>query len=486
MRLAQPPLWVSALVLGACSSNPTPSSPVPPLAITSMAPAPNALAVETGASVRVTFNQAIDPASLTPATLTLTANGVPLPLGLSYDTGTHTVAATAPLLPDSTYRVTVTTAVRSVGGAVLGAPVQWTFTTRPWQAVTVDSRGDVGYENALAVDGDGGVHVAYENNSIAGVKYATCAADCAAAAQWDTVTVDSGGSVNVGMIGSLAVEGDGRLHITYLDLTLANLRYATCATMCLTIASWTTVAPDDSRKVWESPSLAVDQSGGVHVSYEGGATPSLKYATCTGTCTTFANWDTVTVDASGEVGLYSSLAVDGSDRVHVSYQDVTHADLRYATCAVACTSAGNWQVVTVDAPGAVGYFTSLGVDESGRVHVSYSDVNGDLKYATCAAACTTAAGWQEVTVPTPEPVQGPNIALAVDGSGRLHVTYTTGGSDLGYATCATACATAANWRAVLVDTAGDVGGGTSLAVDASGRVHVSYHDQTNADLRYAE
>ena len=93
------------------------------------------------------------------------------------------------------------------------------------------------------------------------------------------------------------------------------------------------------------------------------------------------SWHRVTVDNAGGVGLYTSIAVSPSDgRVHISHFDIGHRDLEYATCAASCTSAASWQRLTLDQTGQVGEFTSLALDSGGKVHISYFDRAGFVKY----------------------------------------------------------------------------------------------------------
>jgi Big-like domain-containing protein len=481
--------FILGLGLTACGGDDG-SSPTPPpaLEISAMTPAPNATEVETGAAVTVTFNQAIDPATLTAATFKVTTAGLALSVAISYDAATRTATLSAPLLPDSTYEVEVTTGVRTTADSALGAAARWSFATRAWSATTAHT-GNVGQYTSLVVDGSGRRHVTYYNAAIGNLEYVTCTSRCTVPQgvyeSWGSgTTVDSLGSV--GHHTSLGVDGDGRLHVSYLDNTNGNLKYATCAGpgACNLAANWQATTVDTSGFVGRFTSLAVDASGRLHVSYVDDTKQDLKYATCVSACTTGASWQVVTVDSLAVVEQHTSLVVDASGRLHVSYP--TSGVLKYATCAAPCTTTARWQAATVDASFA-GAYTSLAVVASGRLHVSYTDAaTQDLKYATCAGACATAANWQAVTLETAGS-DGQFPSLAVDGRGRIHVAfYDFASADLKYATCAAACTTATSWRMVVVDAAGFVGTHTSIAVGNSGHIHVSYRDATNSALKYIE
>ncbi len=69
----------------------------------------------------------------------------------------------------------------------------------------------------------------------------------------------------------------------------------------------------------------MNQWPNVHISYLDYTNFDLKYATGT-----FGSWSIETVDSAGEVGMCTSIALDSSDNVHISYFDLTNYNLKYA------------------------------------------------------------------------------------------------------------------------------------------------------------
>jgi alpha-tubulin suppressor-like RCC1 family protein len=335
----------------------------------------------------------------------------------------------------------------------------------------IDSTGNIGQHTSIAIDSNGFKHISYFDYSNQDLEYATDKSG-----SWVTHSVETTG--NVGYYTSIAVDSNDNVHISYFDNTNDDLKYATDKS-----GSWVTTSVDTSGHVGSWTSIAIDSNDAVHISYYDSTNDDLKYATCSSGCATASNWNDVSVRTAGNVGSWNSIAIDSTDAVHISYRDSTNNNLKYATCSSGCTSASNWNDVTVDT-GNVGHYTSIAIDSNDAVHISYYDLaHKDLKYATCSSGCTTASNWNDVSVDTAGYV-GSYTSIAIDSNDAVHISYRDSTiDDLKYATCSSGCTTASNWNDVAVDT-DNVGHYTSIAIDSNDAVHISYYDLANDDLKY--
>jgi LPXTG-site transpeptidase (sortase) family protein len=290
--------------------------------------------------------------------------------------------------------------------------------------------------------------------------------------------VDGAGSV-VGLYTSIAVNSNGFPVIGYFDDTDNQMLLAICNDLACTAPTIRDVAPGAGPQ-GSFTSLQLDSSGFIMVSYYEFPAEDLHFLHCDDDqCTTFSD---VAIDSANQVGSYTSLALNSAGNGVISYYESGGGgNLKLAVCNDAdCTAP---TIVTVDG-GAEdrGLFTSLRLDADIPVIAYHELDNNDVYLARCSdAACTTA---------TINLVDGGNsvgydqISLQLDASGFPVMSYydqTMGALKLAHCSDLD-CSGAITIN--VVDDAGNVGQFSSMKLDGSLPV-ISYYDATNGALKLA-
>ncbi|MCK9581280.1 MAG: hypothetical protein M0Q92_12655 [Methanoregula sp.] len=245
-----------------------------------------------------------------------------------------------------------------------------------WSTGIVDN-GDtllsnIGQHSSLAFDSAGVPHIAYNNgNHFAALQYVT-----RNGTSWDFAAVDGSTKVigDTGYDPSLVMDPAGLPFIAYRD----GKHYGTLMAAHLNASGTWEIATVDagSSKFSDTgymPSVALDADGRPHISYYDADNGDLRFASWDG-----AKWILETLDEKGDVGAYSSLAIDSHNQPYISYYDATKQTLRFTTKNPATQ---RWIYWTID-EGNVGTWSSLALDPLGHPSVVYYDAAiHALKYA---------------------------------------------------------------------------------------------------------
>lgn len=394
-----------------------------------------------------------------------------------------------------------------------------------WLVETIEAGNDcmVGGDNSLALDSAGRPHVSY-NDSGPGAEPYSLKHAVRDGGGWITETLETGGFIGSN---SLAIDDADNLHIVYEAAdTDSHIKYTTWNG-----SSWQkepilthddfldgiSLALDDNQHphfsyyadvgdtrelryvawdgaAWqhetadtnlegvnwmETTSLALDSNGAPHIVYYLQDLTLLRYAHKSG-----GAWETETIDQGGVTGVYASLALDGADRPHIAYYEERREDVLYAAW-----DGDQWQITTVDTAGssATDGSVSLALDHAGRPHISYRAAPSLIADEGLRYAAWNGAAWQTQVVDQ-EGRAGRGSSIAVDAAGRPHISYYdyqylgTGEDGLRYAHW-----DGASWQVQSVDLVFQryLQSPTSLALDGAGHPHIAYLDGGNEDLRYA-
>jgi hypothetical protein len=202
------------------------------------------------------------------------------------------------------------------------------------------------------------------------------------------------------------------MRLKYVLVFTVALLLALTPVLSVSALTWSATTVDSVGNVGQHTSIAYRTKsngtlGGAHVCYYDSTNGDLKIARENLPGDEYLG--ARTIDFTGDVGRYCSIAVDSELTMHISYYDATNGNLKYYV-----QGAGEEfppPPETVDSLGTVGLYTSIALDYSGRPHISYyrSDT-GDLKYAR-----KTTSGWSIETVDSAGTV-GLYTSIVVSGS----------------------------------------------------------------------
>jgi len=370
---------------------------------------------------------------------------------------------------------TVTVRVTDDGGA-------WdeddaSVTVHGWMRVFADQSGTVGEYTSLAIV-NGNPAISYWDMGNHDLKYVR-ATDVSGSSWEIPVTADS--AAVVGSFTSLAVVSGYPAISYYADGSADDLKYVRATDP--EGSSWGTVVTiDNTGEVGLYTSLEV-VNGRPAISYYDYTNGDLKYVRASDA--TGSSWDSpFTVDAGGNVGKYTSLALVNG-RPAISYYDVTNTNLKYVRASDDTGSA--WGApVSVDSSGNAGKWTSLAVvNDYPAISYQAIDSDYDLRYVRATHANGTSWG-TPVTVDS-DSLGGLGLGdysslAVVDGLPAISY-YQQDGGYLKFAQAVDACGD--SWTTpIRVDSMGTVGEFTSL-IDLTGYPAIAYYRQTNQDLKFA-
>jgi len=230
---------------------------------------------------------------------------------------------------------------------------------------------------------------------------------------------------------------------------------------------WHPEAVDRAGNVGTFTSLAMDSQFRARIAYYDATNGNLKYAVRNG-----SKWTISTVDSGGDVGKWCAIALDGNGNPSISYYDATNRGLK---CARWTGAAWDIDTVEQDSHEDTGLYSSIAVDRLNRAHIAYYRASDSALYY----AEWTGSQWATSRVDSGN--VGMYTSIAIEYDGTPHISY----YDLGHQELRHAWNPGTGWRDEQVDSDGNVGQFTSLALDNAENPRISYYDVSNGALRLA-
>ncbi len=297
---------------------------------------------------------------------------------------------------------------------------------------------------------------------------------------------------------------------TKYTLTASNAKGTVSATVWVTVQE--PAGPDgfflpgvpDIEGPTSHPTVAVDSSGGTHISFAPETTTPTNpmraayYAYCPASCTSANTFKLVQLRQNV---IFANLALDPAGHPRLLLTTAPSANVyayEYGTCDSNCTSPSQWKftILTYFIPpssaSGVQFGQNFVLDSQGRPRFVYQDWGDGSPgahegnfYGYCDVNCHDLANWTEAHLGTDLFAQG--FALTLSPTDRPRLLWRSYDQEniltyLEYLECDANCGNGANWRSVrLLDTVSasvEEFASYSLVTDSTGGPRIAYYTGT--------
>jgi len=283
----------------------------------------------------------------------------------------------------------------------------------------------------------------------------------AASGTWTIETVDQNGDFR---FTSLALDNFGNPHISYQNYNREGLHYAKKDT-----DTWNIEPVDTSDRTGYWTALDLDEQNYPHVVYYSFQTSNLEYAWKNG-----SGWQFDNPPTQGLATWTTEPLKIGSD----GYPRIVMVDRLTGELHYFWKNVSGWQSEIIPDTRYSSY-PDLALDTNDQPHISYHREgagSGDTRYAT-----KDSMGWYIEVVDASIITWGSETAIRLDSSGFPRISYWDRSNlDLRYA-----WRDSSRWHIEVADSEGDVGDQCSLFLDSAGYPHISYYDTSDTALKYA-
>ncbi len=237
---------------------------------------------------------------------------------------------------------------------------------------------------------------------------------------------------------------------------------------------------DSAGDVGRDTSIAIGVDNNPIISYYDSSNGNLKIVKCNNpSCSTFNT--PVTIDSAGFVGVHSDIAIGADNNPIISYYDTSNTNLKIVKCSNPSCSTFNTPI-TIDSAGSVGRDTSITISTDGNPIISYYAPGfDDLKTVKCNNPSCSITNTPVTLDSAGDVGEDSSIAIGADGNPIISYLDSSNGN-LKIVKCSNPSCSA-TITPLAIDSTGFVGEYTNIAIGSAGNPIISYRDSTNSALK---